>query len=123
MAHNNGGGGEYYELSPEGQGFAALRAMLLSAPLPGGRGDGYCDDSGLDDYLEEELLSEGNDEDDDNNNDEGAEDPGDIDQILIDGVAPNACLLWEALPRTLPKYAYCCRMRRRSALPARQPMP
>ena len=41
----------------------ALRAMLLSAPLPGGRGDGYCDDSGLDDYLEEELLSEGNDED------------------------------------------------------------
>jgi len=68
-------------------------------------------------------LSEGNDEDDDNNNDEGTEDPGDIDQILIDGVAPNACLLWEALPRTLPKYAYCCRMRRRSAFPARQPMP
>ena len=48
-------------------------------------------------------MSEGNDEDNDNNNDEGTEDPGDIDQILIDSVAPNACLLWEALPRTLPK--------------------
>ena len=76
----------------------ALRAMLLSAPLPGGRVDGYCDDSGLDDYLEEELLSEGNDEDDDNNNDEGTEDPGDIDvsdQEQIACVAQpveNACV-------------------------------
>jgi len=94
-----------HELSPEGQGFAALRAILLSAPIPGGRGDGYCDDAGLDDYLEEELLEQQEEEESgrqhqqqfDENNAE--EDPGDINELLIDGVPPNAYLLWEALPR------------------------
>jgi len=93
------------ELSPEGQGFAALRAILLSAPIPGGRGDGYCDDAGLDDYLEEDLLEQ---EEVENENaedlgDVNAEDPGDINQLLMDGVPPNAYMLWESLPRRADK--------------------
>ncbi|KAL7541333.1 hypothetical protein ACHAXR_010822 [Thalassiosira sp. AJA248-18] len=105
--------GGIYQLSPEGQGFAALRAMLLSAPLPGGRGDEYCDDAGLDDYLEEELLLEQEEEEasrpssstmeDDEENEENAEDPGDINQPLIDGVQQNSYLLWETLPRRADK--------------------
>ena len=50
------------ELSELGEGFAALRSLLMAAPLPGGRGDMYSDDAGLDDYLEEELLEKGEDE-------------------------------------------------------------
>ena len=98
------------ELSPEGQGFATLHALLLSAPLPGGRGDGYCDDAGLDDYLEEELLEA--EEEESRSTTPGVDlredggdpnDPGDINEFLIDGVAPNAYLLWEALPRRADK--------------------
>ncbi|KAL9180304.1 hypothetical protein ACHAXT_008274 [Thalassiosira profunda] len=91
------GGGA--EISPEGAGFAALRAVLLSAPLPGGRGDAYCDDAGLDDYLEEEILEGGGGDDEEMEEGEEAEDPGEIDQLLVEGVPPNAYLLWEARPR------------------------
>jgi len=89
------------EMSEEGEGFAALHAMLLSAPLPGGRGDLYCDDAGLNDYLEEELLEQEEEDSKTKRPDvqEGADDPGDIDQLMIDAVPPNSYLLWEALPR------------------------
>lgn len=90
------------ELSPEGQGFAALRALLMSAPVPGGRGDAYCDDAGLDDYLEEESLEQAEDENDGEEKEYG-EDPGDINQLWIDGVPPNSYLLWESLPRRADK--------------------
>ena len=94
------------EVSHEGQGFAALHAIFLSAPVPGGRGDGYCDDAGLDDYLEEEMLEQDEEEgrlSNDNGEAGDAEDPGDINQLLIDGVPPNAYLLWESLPRHADK--------------------
>jgi len=93
------------ELSELGEGFAALRSLLMAAPLPGGRGDMYSDDAGLDDYLEEELLEkaedEGIDEGDGEEND--VEDPGDINTILINGISQNAYLLWENLPRHADK--------------------
>mmetsp|Transcript_2880 Transcript_2880/g.6273 ORF Transcript_2880/g.6273 Transcript_2880/m.6273 type:complete len:874 (-) Transcript_2880:77-2698(-) len=93
-------GREHY-LSPEGEGFAALQAILLSAPLPGGRGDGYCDDAGLDDYLEAELLER---EEEDVEEEEDAESPPDMYQLLMDGVPPSAFLLWEALPRSSDRW-------------------
>lgn len=37
------------DISPDRQAFEILQSILLSAPLPGGRGDMYCDDTGLDD--------------------------------------------------------------------------
>jgi len=98
------------DLGSEVEGFAALRALLLSAPIPGGRGDAYCDDAGIDDRLEEESLEREDEEwtsgrqrvrghDDDNMEEEDGEDPGDADELMIDGVPPHAYLLWEALPR------------------------
>jgi len=94
------------ELSELGEGFAALRSLLMAAPLPGGRGDMYSDDAGLDDYLEEELLEKGEDEginyeEDGEEND--VEDPGDINTILVNGINQNAYLLWENLPRHADK--------------------
>ena len=88
VEEGEGGGGMMREISPEAEGFAALRAMLLSAPIPGGRGGG-------DDYEEEEEEEEGG----------GViaafGDAGDdVDDVtLVDGVPPGADLLWEALPR------------------------
>ena len=86
-----GGGGMMREISPEVEGFAALRAILLSAPIPGGRGG---------------------DDDDDEEEEEEEEDGGggviaafgnagdDVDDAtLVDGVPHGADLLWEALPR------------------------
>ena len=97
------------ELSPEGEGFAALRSLLYSAPIPGGRGDVYCDDAGLDDYLEEEMLEKDDEESrlktgglqqqDGGEEKENVEDPGNINVQMVDGVHPNAYLLWEPLPR------------------------
>ena len=37
-------GGGLHEISPEAEGFGALRAILLSAPIPGGRGEMNDDD-------------------------------------------------------------------------------
>jgi hypothetical protein len=85
--------------SPEAGGFAALRAILLSAPIPGGRGGDDDDDIDID-Y-------------DDEGEDEGANVGGtieiaalgegwddDVDEVpLVDGVPPGADLLWEAFPR------------------------
>lgn len=89
------------ELSELGEGFAALRSLLMAAPLPGGRGDVYSDDAGLDDYLEEELLEKGEDGEIDGEDGEenDIEDPGDINTVLVDGIPQNAYLLWEMLPR------------------------
>lgn len=42
------------DISPDRQAFEILQSILLSAPLPGGRGDIYCNDTGLDDYVDEE---------------------------------------------------------------------
>ena len=73
--------------------------------LLGGRGDSYCDDTGLDDYLDEDLLEKEEEESRLGNNQvydndvHDAEDPGDINQMLIDDVPPNSYLLWEANPR------------------------
>jgi hypothetical protein len=89
-----------YEPSPEGEGFAILQAILLSAPIPGGRGDIYCDDAGLDDYLEEESLEDQEGESHSSEN-ENPQDPGDV--TWIDGLPPNAYLLWESLPRHADK--------------------
>lgn len=109
---------EERDISLEGEGFETLHDLLLSAPLPGGRGDRYCDDAGLDDYLDEVLLEQEEEEekkekvgalsmdrrqrqqeDERDGLYEHAEDPGDIDFVLIDGVSSNSYLLWEALPR------------------------
>ena len=88
------------------EGFAALRSLLMAAPLPGGRGDVYGDDAGLDDYLEEELLEKGEGEginDMEDSEEHDVEDPGDINTILVDGISQNAYLLWEMLPRHADK--------------------
>ncbi len=94
-------------LTPEGEGFATLRAILLSAPLPGGRGDDYCvDDAGLDDFLEEDILEReekeaslntgfNNSQDDDEEN----VPPENINEQYVDGVPRNGYLLWEDRPR------------------------
>ena len=96
-------------LTPEGEGFAVLRAILLSAPLPGGRGDDYCtDDAGLDDFLEEDILEREErearlnsgfnnshvDEDDEENIP-----PENINEQYVDGVPRNGYLSWEDRPR------------------------
>jgi len=88
------------------EGFAALRSLLMAAPLPGGRGDVYGDDAGLDDYLEEELLEKGEGEginDMEDSEEHDVEDPGDINTILVDGISQNAYLLWEMFPRHADK--------------------
>jgi hypothetical protein len=100
--------------SPEGRGFEILQRILLSAPLPGGRGDNYCDDSGLDDYLEEEMLErEEEDEANPSSSDRRlglqqhheVEDAGEdgLHVDYMDGVSSNAYLLWETLPRRADK--------------------
>jgi len=93
------------ELSELGEGFAALRSLLMAAPLPGGRGDMYSDDAGLDDYLEEELLEKAEDEgiNYEDGEEKDIEDPGDINTILVNGIPQNAYLLWEMLPRHADK--------------------
>ncbi|KAL3823897.1 hypothetical protein ACHAXA_005479 [Cyclostephanos tholiformis] len=89
------------ETSPEAEGFAALRAILLSAPIPGGRGG---DDDEDDDEGEEEDENEG-----------GGERWDDFDNIpLVEGVPPGADLLWEAFPRRARRLR-SIRGRRRSA--------
>ena len=97
-------------LTPEGEGFAVLRAILLSAPLPGGRGDDYCvDDSGLDNFLEEDILEReekearlnnvfNNSNDDDEEEEENVP-PENINEQFVDGVPRNGYLLWEDRPR------------------------
>lgn len=105
-------------ISPDGQGFEILQRILLSAPLPGGRGDRYCDDSGLDDYFDEDMLEREEEEEEaeaeesrsssggrtlllrhDQYHESDASDLDDIYFEYIDGVSSNAYLLWEALPR------------------------
>eukprot|EP00986_Skeletonema_menzelii_P009789 scaffold4559_cov145-Skeletonema_menzelii.AAC.3 len=96
-------------LTPEGEGFATLRAILLSAPLPGGRGDDYCvDDAGLDDFLEEDILEReekearlnaGFNNSNDNDDDEENAPPENINELYVDGVPRNGYLLWEDRPR------------------------
>ena len=44
-------GGGLHEISPEAEGFGALRAILLSAPIPGGRGEMNDDDLDVDALL------------------------------------------------------------------------
>lgn len=106
--------GRTVQMSPEGDGFAALRGILLSAPLAGGRGDKYCDSSGLDDYLEgDELESEekeattrvargdrsGNRGGEIDNMEEEEGMVEGINQLYMDGVPRKSYLLWESLPR------------------------
>lgn len=97
-------------LTPEGEGFAVLRAILLSAPLPGGRGDYYCvDDAGLDDYLEEDALEREerearlnagfNRNSNGDENEENAVPPENINEQYVNGVPRNAYLMWEDRPR------------------------
>jgi len=106
--------GRTVQMSPEGDGFAALRGILLSAPLAGGRGDKYCDSTGLDDYLEgDELESEEEEATtrgasgarsgnrggavEDMEEEEGTVEG--INQLYMDGVPRKSYLLWESLPR------------------------
>jgi hypothetical protein len=72
-------------INKEGNGWSALRAVLLSAPLPGGRGDE--DDSGLIHYNEEE-------EEDDDDDDEGV-----YYERCIDEISPGSTCLWEENPK------------------------
>ncbi|KAL3797648.1 hypothetical protein HJC23_013480, partial [Cyclotella cryptica] len=76
------------QLSKEAEGWSALHAILLSAPLPGGRGEE--DDSGLVDFMSEEQEDE---EDDVDNLDTNAH------ERLMEGISRSAYLLWEARPR------------------------
>lgn len=105
--------------SSEGRGFEILQRILLSAPLPGGRGDNYCDDSGLDDYLEEEMLEREEEEEANlsslgrrggrrqQHHEVDAEEDDLLDDDIhvdyMDGVSSNAYLLWETLPRRADK--------------------
>ncbi|KAL7541441.1 hypothetical protein ACHAWF_006933, partial [Thalassiosira exigua] len=98
-------------LSPEAEGFAALRAILLGAPLPGGRVDRFCaDDHGLDDDDGDEDDDE-DDEEEEEEDEEDAEDPGDVGEVVIDGLPPHTYLLWETLPRRAGR-ARALRLRR-----------
>jgi hypothetical protein len=93
------------EHSAEFEGFASIRSLLLSAPIPGGRGDGYCDNSGLLDHLdgdeleeeEEKRLAQGPGEQYDE--DALGMEVEDINAPMMQGVPRNAYLLWEPAPR------------------------
>jgi hypothetical protein len=78
MSEMSDGEDGLHEISPEAEGFGALRAILLSAPIPGGRGEMNVDDA----------------------------DDVDVDAPLIDGVPPGADLLWESNPRRLRTVEY-----------------
>ena len=69
------------EFSKEGEAWTAFKAILLSAPLPGGRGEG--DDSGLveDINVEEDVVRDANVQ-------------------WMQGVSNGAPCLWEAFPKT-----------------------
>jgi hypothetical protein len=95
------------DISPDRQAFEILQSILLSAPLPGGRGDIYCDDTGLDDYVDEELLEQEEAEESQpsvslqrhQHRELNADDLDNMNFDYMDGVSSNAYLLWEALPR------------------------
>ena len=74
------------QLSKEAEGWSALQAILLSAPLPGGRGEE--DDSGLVDFLADQEDEEVVEEMDTNAHDR-----------LMEGISRSAYLLREARPR------------------------
>ncbi|KAL7511013.1 hypothetical protein ACHAXN_007948 [Cyclotella atomus] len=71
-------------ISKEGEGWSLLRAILLSAPLPGGRGEE--DDSGL----------VGEDEED---GDDGEEVDLEANDLLMPEVPRSSYCLWEAHPK------------------------
>ena len=72
-------------MSKEGEAWSALRALLLSAPLPAGRGED--DDAGL------------ADDDDDNVDISEAEVDPDFNVKLMEGIPRSAPYLWEANPK------------------------
>ena len=80
LSHHSAVGeeGGLHEISPDAEGFAALHAILLSAPIPGGRGE----------------------ENDDNYS---RQIDGEVDYVndvsIVNGITPGANLLWESNPR------------------------
>lgn len=74
-------------LDDDARGFRILRALLLSAPLPGGRFDTEYED------IENDLYDLDNDDNDQNR-----------DAMLFTGVPPSAWTLWEKPSSSSPPY-------------------